>query len=682
MFKRFLGLFIIATLLISQSVYADDETSINTEKEIVFVIDRSGSIATKDPNNLTNELVKLYIDSLDSQSTNIGVVGFSDRIVKNVGLTSLATDDDRLKLKKDVEGINVKGSTDIGLALKEATVMLENSENPESEKIIVLISDGETDLSASKVRKIEQSKEDEQYAVKKATENGYKIYSVGVNVSDNKYLNEISNVANGKVYTMNKTSDLVNVFENLSLDGLNKNLTFTDNVVINGVAEDITVDLYNDYVKENNFLIIYDNRLSSISANDVNLTKSNYYSAYKFTDNSVNELSLKMKSNNKTNIKMYYSITTSLKPEILQPQEISNDNYKINVNVLDTNTGSTVDKSYLKNMNATLHVVDEDNINEYDMLETDNGFETTIESKNINNTNIYVTIQDNLSGVNIASAEINLGTANHRPKLKDSIEVKVLLNENVKEVDLDKYFDDIDNDKLSYKISNNGIANGQTLINNVNVKDNKLIFNSVSEGVESITLEVTDNKGGSAVETISLSIMPFWIYYKQTSLIAGLCFIIFLLLFIILIRRKEKNQVRIIKENEADTYIAKSKSYFKGGRMEGYFLTTKSGKDYPALFWTEKHLENKTLITLGELLSFMDVGESIMESRKIFFEATEKGTIIFWHRTKCTVYLNNKEIDEGQQKELFYDDKMYIIFEDGETEIELRYKRVSNKVLI
>ncbi len=682
MFKRFLGLFIIASLLISQIVYADDETRINIEKEIVFVIDRSGSMATKDPNNLTNELVKLFIDSLDSKSTNIGVVGFNDSIVKTVGLTSLSTEDNRTKLKKDIEGINVKGSTDIGLALKEATLMLENSENTESEKIIVLISDGETDLSVSKVRKIEQSKEDEQYALKKANENGYKIYSVGVNVSDKTYLNEISNATNGKVYTMNKTSDLVNVFEKLSLDGLNKNLTFMDSVVINGVAEDIKVDVYNDFVKENNVLIIYDNRLGSISANDVNLTKSNYYSSYKFTDNSVNKLSFKMKSTNKTNIKMYYSITTSLNAEILQPQESDPDNYKINVNVLDTNTGSTVDKSYLKNMNATLHIVDKDNINEYDMLETDSGFETTIENKNINNTDIYITIQDNLSGVNITSAEVNLGTANHRPKLKDNGEVKVLLNENVNEVDLDKYFDDIDNDKLSYKISNNGVANGQAFINNVNVKDNKLIFNSVSEGVESITLEVTDNKGGSTVETISLSIMPFWIYYKQTSLIAGLCFIIFLLLFIILIRRKEKNQVRIIKENEADTYIAKSKSYFKGGRMEGYFLTTKSGKDYPALFWTEKHLENKTLITLGELLSFMDVGESIMESRKIFFEATEKGTIIFWHRTKCTVYLNNKEIDEGQQKELFYDDKMYIIFEDGETEIELRYKRVSNKVLI
>ncbi len=682
MVKKFIWLLLIVTLSISQIAYGSEVDNFNIEKEIVFVVDRSGSMATKDPNNLTNELVKMFIDSLDSQSTNVGVIGFNDSIVKKTGLTALSTNENRVLLKNDIASINIKGSTDIGLAIKEATLMLENSQNTESEKIIVLISDGETDLGTSKVRTIEQSKEDEQYALEKASENGYKIYAIGINVNDITYLNEISEATDGKVYSANKSSDLANVFENLSKDGLNDKLTFIDTLVINGVAENITVDLYNNYVKENNFLIVYDNKLSSIVANDLSLTKSNYYSTYKFTDENVDRISLKMKSNSSTNIRMYYSINTSLQIEILQPQEEYKDSYKVNINVLDMNTGNTIDKMYLKNLSTTLHIIDGDNVNNVTMTDNGYGFEATVESEDINNTNIYVTIIDNISNVNVDSEEISLGTANHRPNAKEQNEIKILLNESIKEVDLDKFFEDIDNDKLSYRIINNSIPNEQILIENVEVEDNKLVFNSIYEGVQLIEFEVADNKGGYITETISLSIMPFWIYYKQASLIAGLGFIILLLLLIILIRRREKNQVRIIKENEADTYITKSKSYFKGGRMEGYFLSTKSGKEYPALFWTEKHLENKTLITLGELLSFMDVGESLMESRKIFFEATEKGSIVFWHRTKCTIYLNNKEIDEGQQIELFYDDKMYIIFEDGETEIEVRYKRVNNKVLL
>lgn len=46
------------------------------------------------------------------------------------------------------------------------------------------------------------------------------------------------------------------------------------------------------------------------------------------------------------------------------------------------------------------------------------------------------------------------------------------------------------------------------------------------------------------------------------------------------------------------------------------------------------------------------------------------------------IFLHNREIVDGKQVDLRYDDKMYIIFENGETEIEVRYKRVSNKNLV
>lgn len=70
----------------------------------------------------------------------------------------------------------------------------------------------------------------------------------------------------------------------------------------------------------------------------------------------------------------------------------------------------------------------------------------------------------------------------------------------------------------------------------------------------------------------------------------------------------------------------------------------------------------------------MGVDENLMEARKIFFEATDKEEINFWHRTRCVVYVNGRLVESAKRVKIKYDDKMYIVFEDGETEIEVRYR--------
>ncbi len=665
---------IFTSELTSIEIYANNQT---TEfMDVIFVLDRSGSMQSKDNTNTANELVKMYIDTMYSENTKVGLVGFNDTIVSSTELTSLDILENRNKLKTTVNNMPIKGSTDIGLALKEATSLLENSNA--SEKVIVLISDGETDVNTSKVRTLEQSKADEKFAIEKAISEGYTIYCIGINNPSNTYLNAISSQVGGKTYQMNSTSELYKVFENLSLDKLNPNLKRLDNIKINGVAENVTLNLNNDYIRENNGIIAYSKPLKSIGSSDVDLYKSNYYSSFRFDDNTKKFMNFNLTSNGSTEIYMFYNKISSLEPVISAPQKMSDTEYDINVKIFDNTTNKEVDKEYYKNLSVNLNVETNGKTEQVELLENENGFGTRliIEQSNQDLTNISATVFNSES---IISGEfISLKTANSQPIQKDNDVIKVLLNEDEKSIDLNKYFNDVDNDTLSYNIKN---INGD-FIENTNIEANTLTFNSAKEGLENIEFEVSDGKGGNTTGILSLSIMPFWIYYKETTLIVGLVFIILLLLFALLVRKKDKKEVQDKKENEADTYIPKGKNYFKGGRIEGYFLSTKSGKEYPALFWNENHLANKSLITLGELMSFMEVDENLMESRKIFFEANEKETMTFWHRTKCTIYLNNRELSSGKQVELRYDDKMYIVFEDGETEIEVRYKRVMKKSLV
>ncbi len=665
---------IILNLSINFSVYASEPEVI--DKDIIFVLDKSRSMNYKDSNNLANEFVKMYIDTLDSENTRVGLVGFNDTIVSKVELTSLNSAENRNYLKNTVNQMPINGNTDIGLALKEATLMLEDSKA--NEKIIVLLSDGETDLNYSKIRTMEQSKSDEDFAINTAIEKGYNIYTVGINVDDLTYLNDISSKANGATYQMNTTEDLYNVFERLSVEHINQNLKALDTITINGIAENVSFETPNEYVKENNIVVAYDKPLSSIEANGYDTYKSKYYSSLKLKNNISDSVDFKIVSNGSTQIHVYYNLISSLQPVLSTPQKISDNEYKLEVKVFDTNTNEEINKEYYKNLEGTVFINENGTLKQVELNESENGFvaNINIDEKNQNSTDIYVSINNGESIVN--SQSVNLSTANNQPVLQGSNTINILLNQEDKVIDLNKYFDDIDDDILSYEI----ISADNSDISNLKIDENIMSFNTTKEGIENVEIMVSDGNGGYTKAILSLSVMPFWIYHKKTTLIFGLGLVLLLLVVILFMRRKEKAKVIAIKEDAADTYKPQSKEFFKNGRIEGYFLATKSGKDYPALFWNENHLANKSLITLGELLSFMEIDENLMESRKIFFEATDNETITFWHRTKCTIYIANKQIESGKQVKLNYDQKMYIVFEDGETEIEIRYKRVVSRSLV
>ncbi len=669
-----MALIICSSIFSNLDIYANSQTT--ESKAVVFVLDRSGSMLTQDKNNTANELVKMYIDTMYSGNTEVGLVGFNDTIVSSTELTSLETVENRNILKKTVDNMPIKGSTDIGMALKEATLILEKSDA--SEKTIVLLSDGETDVSASKVRTIEQSKADEKYATDAAISSDYPIYCIGINVTDKNYLNEISEKTGGKTFQMNTTNELYKVFETLSLDRLNRNLKKLDNITINGVAENISLKPSNEYIRENNVVIAYSKPLKSINSTDSDLYKSRYYSSIRFDNNKKEPIEFNVSSNGSTEVYIFYNLVSSLEPVISTPQKMNETEYEINVKVFDSITNTEIDQEYYKKLSATLNVETNGVVEQVELLENEDGLgaKLTVDKANQDITNISATVDNGES--NVTGESLSLKLANNQPTQKDNDVIKVLLNEDEKSIDLNKYFSDVDNDKLTYEIKS---INGD-FIDNGAIDGNVLKFTASKEGLENIEISVIDGKGGGTTSILSLSVMPFWIYYKETTLIAGLLFVILLLLLVLYVRKKDKEEIQIKKENEADTYVPKGKSYFKNARMEGYFLSTKSGKEYPALFWNENHLANKTLITLGELMSFMDIDEGLMESRKIFFEANENEAITFWHRTKCTVYLNNREIASGKQVDLKYEDKMYIVFEDGETEIEVRYKRVLKKTLV
>ena len=170
----FIVLLIFAIIILSpQVVYAKEFTNEQSGVDIIFVMDYSGSMKTNDSQNIAKGMVKSFIDTVPSESVRIGFISYNDQILSSISPIAVKTQEQRDKLKSFIDAKAYSGNTDIGLGLKFAYDIME--QETERKKIIVLISDGETDLKGSKTgRDIEISEKDRRDTIEKCKEAGTK----------------------------------------------------------------------------------------------------------------------------------------------------------------------------------------------------------------------------------------------------------------------------------------------------------------------------------------------------------------------------------------------------------------------------------------------------------------------------------------------------------------------------
>lgn len=153
-----------------------EETERNCD--IVFALDISGSMKKTDENRTAVEAIKMVIDICD-ENDRIGMVAYNDTIAYSFSLTNLGSQEHRQQLKDMVDSIEYQGETDIGLGIRQAVEMLGTQEQ-NREKLVILLSDGKTDLAQSTTgRTLEQSEADLNQAVAQAEKEKIAIHTIG-----------------------------------------------------------------------------------------------------------------------------------------------------------------------------------------------------------------------------------------------------------------------------------------------------------------------------------------------------------------------------------------------------------------------------------------------------------------------------------------------------------------------
>ncbi len=222
------------TSVIEEAIVADeidtfeDQTSFSVEdnlldtgveaaliKDVVLVLDNSGSMKKNDPNFLVNKAVKEFISQQD-ENTRVGIVIFDQDVRLPVPLTDASLANRELILNS-IEQINYKGLfTDSPAGIERAIYELKNNGRDNAQKSIIFMTDGIVDTGAAD-RDLEKSKWLREDLAPDAADNEIKIFGIAfTDAADFQLIQSISQKTEGEYYRALTVDDLPHVFEEIN----------------------------------------------------------------------------------------------------------------------------------------------------------------------------------------------------------------------------------------------------------------------------------------------------------------------------------------------------------------------------------------------------------------------------------------------------------------------------------
>ncbi|MDE6984817.1 MAG: VWA domain-containing protein, partial [Lachnospiraceae bacterium] len=253
---RILVYCIILALFFPVTGNAEEIVPEKEQLDIMFVIDSSGSMKTNDPSGMGLDMVQAFIDTMQTQGIRIGYVAYNDAIVSYSEPETIDSTQNREKLKDMIASIKYSGDTDIGMGVSHAYQLLSTGEN--TRKIMVLISDGETDLPAGSSRTVEQSDRELAYCIGQCRDNNIPIYTIAFGRYDGTFdlLEKAAQETHAKSYSAEKPEGLMEILYGIFQDNLFCRIQQFSNGTYAGGSQQVTCVLDTVYVDEIDILLI------------------------------------------------------------------------------------------------------------------------------------------------------------------------------------------------------------------------------------------------------------------------------------------------------------------------------------------------------------------------------------------------------------------------------------------
>lgn len=204
---------ILVVMSLGLPIGAASEGETTNRYNIVFVNDESGSMTYSDDQKFRYEAIRRFVALMAQDGNRIGSVSFNEGIIDTFPMTDITGFTDKTEFVDHVSQFSPKGNvgmTNVGLALKTAVELLDSGRNTELPSIIILLTDGDTQMPSEKEKEL--SLEQKADAIEAARKAGYNIYSICLGGgAHEKELEQISSATGGEFEIVRKAEDLEEV---------------------------------------------------------------------------------------------------------------------------------------------------------------------------------------------------------------------------------------------------------------------------------------------------------------------------------------------------------------------------------------------------------------------------------------------------------------------------------------
>lgn len=634
--------------------------------EIIFVMDYSGSMKTNDSQDMAKEMVKAFIDTVYGDNIKVGFVAYNDRILSSTAPVGVSAFEDREALKKLIDGGGYFGNTDIGLGLRHAYELFDKDNG--EKKILVLISDGESDLTGSETgRDIEISIADLNYTEAACCQSGIPVYTVafGQYEGNAQALAQLSQATGAEMYMAEGPERLIEILYGIFSTKVDFDIRKVADGIYASGSQDIHIRLKEPYLDEINLLIISRQPVgeSSILYGEQVITPVNLrnYTVGKIVNVSDDETELVLRTETikDQELQIYLVNYRTLTPILeINATAYKNTCQSIRIYFRDREGMPIIDETFYKKIFCQSVIRRENSIGEtvIPLRVTREGIQGEAYVAASGKYYVQACLNDGMRNEVFEPVEITV--LNHPPEggLPEIKDKAIVSKENTYR--LADFFNDSDGEELIYSVDK-GTDEGVE----ANIREGVLTIKAKRPGVHTISLTVSDGED-SLVYEYHLDAVCWWLEYWWVAIIFIAVFL-GIGIWIWRLLQKPQSQVKTLIENNTQNHFC--------GKLDAYFtIQPESEEEIPPRSF-DMYRINENKIAIGTLLKEYPEAVDKLELDEIYLIADEERRMILCHMSQATVMIGNTIACKKVPYSLRFGDVIYITSLEGTYDLEIHY---------
>lgn len=661
MWKKTLYAVAVSLLLFCTAVMncqAEETAMAKEDLNIVFAVDHSGSMNEQDASRMISKVLQVFTETMHGENIRIGYLAYNDTIVAQKAPVDVDQEEQRHTLKQTIANAENQGETDIGLGLKEAYRLMDGCSG---KKMVVLISDGETDLARSNTGRTEaDSEQDIEEIIQLCQAEGSPIVTVAFGKEyegEEAVLRKISDRTGGESYEADRPEELVSILYDLFHTNFSYSVReITDSIYEAGrqrincgmdgmVYDELTVLFFSDQeILEAG--VINDGKwvLSQIEEN---------YAVAGLSEAS-SDLTIEFETKEKQQISVFLVGRRNITPVVEWDGDIyKNKETEFRIHFEDDKGQQPTSYTDLQ-WTAEFRSMTDDTVVPLELESSKTGLLGKATFTDSGKYSLYLSTGRNSENTYEVS---QISVLNTLPISINNAHVDMFTGSSEQMIDLAEYFTDEDGDVLRFELQ----ELPQDMVS-ASVEGHYLHIAPKGRGTGDIVLLVSDGEG-SLAGRITIRVRSWMEVYPAVPFL-----LICLLLFAAFKIYRRKRQVITVPEK-----VEEKSRYSFTGKINVYFTQVPEGTEEipPLTFMLHPIREGKIIV--GDMLRSYTELSALLELDRMFLYPAENRKIVFYHNSRASVMIGNSIVCRRMQYALSYGNVIYVTAQDGSCEMEMHY---------